>query len=173
MRVAILLMAPLLISSPTAISAPLKLKMRQKKRPAPKLKLVSARLLELEIARDNKGLRVLGHRRIELRKAKALPRFRGRFELRLYSHKRLREVVSFSFPLTLAAGEPSVHNRRLSRQMREGVRARTKVRIPWTADLTHLLLVDPSGAATRYALPKAAPLPRNLPGPKRTDALGR
>ncbi|MBW2731018.1 MAG: hypothetical protein JRH20_01425 [Deltaproteobacteria bacterium] len=168
-----LMLASMLTLGSQVSAAPSTLKMRAKTPRSPTLRLISAHLLVLQIARGPKGLEVLKQERIELRKPTALRRFRGRFEVRLYSGKRLREVVPFSFPLTLAAGEPNMHNRRLARQIGKGVSARTTVRVPWTADLTHLLLVDPRGMTLRHQLPKPPLLHQKLRGPKRTDVLGR
>jgi len=81
--------------------------------------------------------------------ARTLPRFRGRFEVRLYSHGLLRDVVRFNFPLTSASGDhPSPLTDKLSIGLSEGVtRAKTTVRIPFDERINRVLVVDTQAPA--------------------------
>lgn len=147
----------------------------------PKVKpMITREILVLKLARADKGLLVLAKTRATLKKKKQLPRFRGPFEVRIYANALLRDVVTFSFPLTLPAGERTRNNVGLDKALLPKVQAKTTVRIPWAPELTHLVLVDKlrrtfvrhmlrSVKASRATL-KAAK--RGLPGPKRTDSLG-
>lgn len=139
--------------------------------------LATREVLDLTIARTDSGLKVLSQKRSRLKKAGVVPRYRGPFEVRLYTRGQLRDVVTFSFPLTLTAGERTHANRRLDAALLGGVRATAKVRIPYATNLTHLLLVDKERKkTTRHSL---ASLQKNagykagkLPAPRRTDSLG-
>lgn len=139
--------------------------------------LATREVLDLTIARTDGGLKVLSQKRSRLKKAGVVPRYRGPFEVRLYTRGQLRDVVTFSFPLTLTAGERTHANRRLDAALLGGVRATATVRIPYATNLTHLLLVDKQRrTTTRHSL---ASLQQNkgyeagkLPAPQRTDSLG-
>ncbi|PID38268.1 MAG: hypothetical protein CSB49_06470 [Proteobacteria bacterium] len=142
--------------------------------------LVTREVLVLTLARGPKGLLVLSQKRVKPKKMTVIPRFRGPFEVRLYVNATLRDVVTFSFPLTLPAGERTRVNTGLDKALLPMVQAKTTVRIPWLPELTHLLLVDKQRrTVARYVLKstrcseaalKAAT--RKLPGPRRTDSLG-
>jgi hypothetical protein len=79
-----------------------------------------------------------------LPKPALLKRFRGRFEVRLFTAGLLRDVVRFDFPLTAAVGEqPVPASGRLGLGLSKGVRrARTKVRIPFDSRINRVVIVD-------------------------------
>ncbi|MCK5798370.1 MAG: hypothetical protein KAI47_14360 [Deltaproteobacteria bacterium] len=118
--------------------------------------LITRRILILTLSRTSKGLRVVTVQHARLKKKRPLRRFRGPFEVRLYTGALLRDTVTFNFPLTLRAGERNRANTRLDGALLAGVvEARATVRIPWEPTLTHLILIDhPRHTRTRYPLKK-------------------
>jgi hypothetical protein len=108
-----------------------------------------------------------------------LRRFRGRFEIHLFTAGLLRDVVRFNFPLTAAVGEPPVPSSNrlgLGLGLSKGVnRARTKVRIPFDARINRLVIVDTLNKKKfkvdlSPVLPK--PLKHSPRGGLRTGAFG-
>jgi hypothetical protein len=126
--------------------------------------------LELQITLDKGKLELRSVRRIKLLKPGKLPRFRGRFRVELYSHKLLRDVVRFDFPLGLAAGERTPSNIKLDRSIAEGLSAHTTVRVPFDASITRVQVVSRIGQRLELPMAKVsdASRPRELPAPKRT-----
>ena len=144
------------------------------RRGAPTLR--TRRYVELTVARTALGLTVRAARFGTLPPRQELRRYRGPFEIRLHTAGALRDVVSFSFPLTLAAGERTPPNVQLDRSIHGGVSATATVRVPYIAELTHLLLLDRQRQTRTYHhlgwLQRRSPLPAPaLPAPRRTDSF--
>jgi hypothetical protein len=109
--------------------------------PAP---LVTLEYLELTVGRVKNGaLKVLKLTRGELAKPQALlPRYRGRFEAKLYGPGGLLvDVVRFDFPLTGASDGGKGNLDPLGARLALGVQARVTVRVPYDAHRTTALVL--------------------------------
>ncbi|MCA9669334.1 MAG: hypothetical protein KC503_27250 [Myxococcales bacterium] len=138
--------------------------------------LVTRDFVDVTVEVDRGALRVLKLARGRFKKRKLIRRYVGRFEVRLYSHKLLRDRIPFSAALTLAAGERSLSNIRLNRKLARGVKARTVVRVPWRGDITRMRVLDRRrGVVVEVNLSKLLPKPYRAPlsGPSRTSIFKR
>jgi hypothetical protein len=117
------------------------------RQPADPEPLLTADYLELAVAREKGQLKVLSVEKRAFPKPQVLlPRFRGRFEVRLLSASgQLRDVIRFDLPLTGAstpAGSPDQDDA-LGRKLSLGVSsARTRVRAPFDASIVTATVVD-------------------------------
>ncbi|MCC6746521.1 MAG: hypothetical protein IT371_02620 [Deltaproteobacteria bacterium] len=138
--------------------------------PAP---LVSEEYADAVVALAKGKLRVVRLRKGRLAKPEHLPRFVGRYQVRLYAEKTLRDLVRFNFPLTAPAGEPTLPNLDLNRSMARGVNAEATVRIPIVPGLTHLEILDSRTAArVSFSLKGIAPALPPLAPAVRKGAFG-
>lgn len=136
--------------------------------------LVTPHYVELFLTLDKAQVRVLKTVKHTFAKPQAiLPRYRGRFEVKIYSATGLlRDVVRFDFPLTAAQ-----EDRRdpLGVRLGQGVSARTSVRIPFDDGVASAVIHDRLGHGTvRVDLSRLAPR-RPVPRPResfRTRSLG-
>lgn len=149
--------------------------------PAP---LTTSEQLELFVSHGRDGVKVLRIEKRQLPRPTLIsPRFRGRFEVRLFSATGLlRDVIRFDFPLTAASGDPSVAgDDRLGRELGRGVTARTSVKIPFDASISSVVIHDTAVASqlridlTRFQPPRSLPpsvttLPRPSSQPSATPA---
>jgi hypothetical protein len=136
--------------------------------------LITKQRLHLTVERGPKGLEVKSQTIKRLAKPKKLARFAGPFSIELYQGHKLRDIVRFSMPLTLAAGEPTAHGRALSSALAKNARTKIVVVIPYLKELTHLILVDSlKKRRTRHQLRRLFRYKPMLAGPKRTDAFGK
>lgn len=136
--------------------------------------LVTAAYLDIALAIRRGALRVLQVRRGELPEPRAVPRFRGRFEVRLYAHKRLLDLCRFSFPLTRAAGERTAPNIALDRALARGVSAQTSVRVPFSPQVTRVVVIDTrTGRQVPVDVKRWRPRPSTpaVDAPKRTSVF--
>ena len=134
----------------------------------------TAQFVDVTIQRSPSGLKVLAQRHGRLSRSARLPRYAGPFEVLLYSGKRLRDRLHFSFPLTLG-GMPGMGVPDLDRDLARGVTAVTVVRIPYDPSLTHIVVRDVQNPAeaTRGKLRRPPMgLPPKLPGPSRAASFG-
>lgn len=131
-------------------------------RGAPK-PMVTRGYLDLRVDLRRGKLKVLKVSRGAFARARIIPRFTGRYRVLLYSHGLLRDSVSFGFPLTAGAGEPSPLNTRLDRSLARGVSARTTVRVPFDARINRILIKErKSKSAVSVNLKKLLPPPLPL-----------
>jgi hypothetical protein len=142
--------------------------------PAP---MVTRGYLDLGVVLEDGKVKVRSVSKGQLREAKALlPRFAGRFEVKLYVHSLLRDVVRFNFPLTGGMGERPSTQDPLGRGLSLGVTARTTVRIPFDDSIT-AVVIDDTATKKRSSvdLSRVRPPPRPpalpLPGPTRTGTF--
>ena len=114
--------------------------------------LVTTELLELTVARAQSGaLKVLKVTRSAFPKPQAIaPRFRGRFEAKLYGPGGLLvDVIRFDFPLTGASDGAKGALDPLGTSLGRGVEARVIVRVPFDLHrTTALVLYDTSTKVT-------------------------
>lgn len=113
--------------------------------------LVTAEYLELSVARAKDGkLRVLKLARASFARPQAIaPRFRGRFEAKLYGPGGLLvDVIRFDFPLTGGSDGAKGALDPLGASLARGVEARATVRVPFDRDrTTGLVLLDTASKA--------------------------
>lgn len=137
--------------------------------------MVTRGYLDLSVELKRGKLTVLKVTRGVFPRSRLIPRFSGRYRVLLYSHGLLRDRVSFNFPLTAGAGDPSPLNTRLDRSLARGVSARTSIRVPFDARINRILIKQrKSKTAVKVDLKKLLPPPlplktRNL----RTVTFGR
>jgi hypothetical protein len=122
------------------------------RQPADPEPLLTAEYLELLVAREKGALRVVSVEKRGFSKPQVLlPRFRGRFEVRLFAPGgQLRDVVRFDFPLTGGAA-PAVSPDQddvLGRKLAMGVSARTRVRAPFDQRIASAVIFDSLSKAT-------------------------
>jgi hypothetical protein len=139
--------------------------------------MVTRAYLDLAVVLEGGKLKVAKVQKGLFSDARAiLPRYAGRFEVKLYVHSLLRDVVRFNFPLTGGLGERRAGQDALSRGLSLGVSAaRTTARIPYDDSITGVVIddtvtrarvtVDLSGVRPRR--PPALP----LPGPTRSGSF--
>lgn len=147
------------------------------RRPDPK-PLVTRHYLEIEVQLRQNALRVEKVTKGSFAKPTAIPRFRGRFEVQLYAHGLLRDVVRFDLPLTggadSGAGGGSGLGDRFGLELSKGVTGKTVVRIPFDKSVNRVLIHDTLTRKTvtvdlSPVLPKQPkPKPENL----RTRSFG-
>jgi hypothetical protein len=141
------------------------------RRPPDPRPLVTAEYLELALARSQRGeLKLLKLARGAFAKPQAiLPRFRGRFEAKLYgAGGSLLDVVRFNFPLTAASDGEHPQIDPLGVGLGRGASARTRVRVPFDATVSALVIRDSvGGGLTKIDL---SPVVRRAP-PARPPAL--
>jgi hypothetical protein len=106
---------------------------------------------------DRGALTVVKVTRTELPEAKALRRWRGRFEARALDGKKTLDYVRFDFPLLAAAeagDEMTAEATAFGRKLRSGVTATTIVRLPLPDGVTAASIYD---SETRRTLPITLP----------------
>lgn len=123
--------------------------------------LITRDVIELTLERSQHGLALIDFRRNRFEKAKPIPRFRGRYAIRLLQHNTTLDIVRFSFPLEDFGGEKTDPNRSLNRAIRDGVRSRIRVKIPWTEQVDRLEIED-SITQIKICIATTKPIP-NFP----------
>lgn len=105
--------------------------------------LITAQYLDVSVELNRSKLSVKQVLKKTFAKGRtAIPRFTGRYQVRVFSRGLLLDVVRFNFPLTGAAGDPSPLNRSLGRGLARGVKARSVVRVPYDGRITRLVVKD-------------------------------
>ena len=139
--------------------------------------MVTRAYLDIAVVLEHGKLKVQSVTKGQLAAAKAiLPRYAGRFEVKLYVHSLLRDIVRFNLPLTGGMGGRSSAQDPLGRGLSLGVTARTTVRVPFDDTITSVV-IDDTATKLRVAvdLSRVRPPPRRpalpLPGPTRTGAF--
>ncbi len=154
--------------------------------------LLTAEYLEITLEHRQGAMKVLAvEKKSFARPQVLLPRFRGRFEVRLLSPSgQLRDVVRFDLPLTGGAGPPRSPDQDdvLGRKLSLGVSAKTRVRVPFDAGIASAELYDslnkrslavdlsrfqPGGLPLRVKLPVRPAGPAPAPGKAGASKAGR
>jgi len=132
--------------------------------------LVTAEYLEVGVVREKGKLRVTRTERRRFAKPQAItPRFRGRFEAKLFSPTgQLRDVIRFDLPLTAASDEgastaSTTEGDPLGRKLSLGASGRVTVKIPFDASIAAVTIYDTIARASvgveLSRVRKAAPPP--------------
>lgn len=78
----------------------------------------------------------------KLKRRRRIRRYSGRFEVRMYSGRKVRERLQFDFPLLGVAATFTKTGKRISRRIEEGLRSRTKVVLPWDEPAERVVVWD-------------------------------
>jgi hypothetical protein len=167
--IAVTLPFPALAAPPRPVTAPRPAPLPRWRKPVDPPPLITAEYLELSVARAKDGaLRVLKLARHAFARPQAIaPRYRGRFEAKLYGPGGLLvDVIRFDFPLTGASDGAKGALDPLGASLARGVEARVLVRVPFDRHRTTALVLHDTGtrattpvSLTAFLRPPAAPPP--------------
>jgi hypothetical protein len=143
----------------------------------------TAHYLDIKVQLRSGKLHVLGVRKGKFSAGPtSIPRFRGRFAVKLYTHGLLRDVVRFDMPLTGAAENKDVPGKgtalgdRLGLGLAKGVAAKISVRVPFDDRITGAVVFDSVSKKTKKvnlsSVVSPQPKPK-VPANLRTRSIGK